>query len=317
MNIYALLLRLFIYLILSLTAMSLCLKSLFATFSKENQTSGVEAFIRKIELGGSALSDALSNLGAYQLYLDSIRDKSSLKPCFTVMRENFVKSSSVRNLEYLIDRVHRRLYSGFGLGTERKLKTVSELLEDNHTRFQVQLLLASASYPNIFYRAPATNQERRIKLVQNEIGYFNPSTSFLLETEPTNDPPTHSNLKELTRQLTFASDQPIVSWQGGGKLAVQYDPDPNEPDEWVGNVAKNVYRGLKFKAMCHKFFWTHHNMYNLFIQNIEVKCLFSVCSGFVFFFLQGWLKRQSFFEWATFIDCHQFQVLLFWMQPLY
>lgn len=122
--------------------MSISSKSLCATFSRHYAKNGVDAFIRKIELGGSALSDALSNLDAYQLYLACLNEKDPTKPWFAVMKENFVKTTCVWNLEQSIDRVHRKLKSALGLVTEdRKLKTVSELVQDNKILFQVQLLL--------------------------------------------------------------------------------------------------------------------------------------------------------------------------------
>lgn len=102
-----------------------------------------------------------------------------------------------------------------------------------------------------------------IKFVEKEIGQSNPNTSFLLEAHVLSDPPEDEHLNELIRQLNFVPDkqsEPTITWQKEGKLAVEYHPDQNQPDEWVGNVAKDVFRGVKHKAMCHKFFWTPHEM---------------------------------------------------------
>ena len=239
--------------------MSLTAKSLFASFMSqdfEDVEKGVNAWMHRIELGGRMKCDLLANLGAYQRYL-SLR-RQNVNQWMEPLRKLDIKSAVLRNVQYSVDRIHRKLGSYFKIYSCKELLTVEEILDDPTTLLRIQILLAVASYPNIFLHAPSCMHADHEEEVGKLLIGFDPMKSFYFKPAlPYSEKPNTKQLNELLEQITFGNLNPSIKTQAiwsAGLIAVEYEP---EDANWggVGQVAKEVLQGLKYKGMNHSFVW--------------------------------------------------------------
>jgi hypothetical protein len=224
----------------------------------------MQGWINKLNKCMNSQSDSITNLECYKFY-KSVKSSPNWNKS---LKEMNIKSAIIKNIEYIITRMNRKLEETFSIfptdSTSASTTEIEQSLEDENMKdfFFIKMMIASAAYPQYFVKTRNSNPEDKVEKINKNVVGKNPHQSVWLSGPPTL--PTKLQIKHLTKDLTFDDNRvPLMKWCKDKKNIIAEYPVPTDETEMYQKVVPiDVLRVLKLKNVGKEF---------TYLENYELK----------------------------------------------
>lgn len=195
-----------------------------------------------MEFSKGHLSDGMAIIQAYRFYLN-LKGNPDKKE---ILKRVFLNVSNLRDVEFTVDRIMGKLSVKYGVRIGTHFINIEAI---HYWKFEAEMLIAAACYPNLYYKSKIKNQKLFMTKVNDEVLSRDPLRCVTIHPPLCAGTPTPGNMKNIASMLQSVLEtieEPFVVWnKDSDQIVAEFQKCENN----LGRAAFPVYTAMKMKCL--------------------------------------------------------------------